>query len=70
VWRTNIDWRDRPGSDSLFTWKPSAREVRSFENLGDRDPEPSAGPDVGRTRRNEIADDGSGRADLGKYGAI
>ncbi len=29
-----IDWRNRPGSDSLFTWKPSSRETRAFAQLG------------------------------------
>src|SRR6185295_18769704 len=28
-----IDWRERPGSDTLFTWKPSARETWAFSQL-------------------------------------
>jgi putative zinc-dependent peptidase DUF5700 len=28
-----IDWRERPGSDTLFTWKPSSREVWAFSQL-------------------------------------
>ena len=28
-----IDWRNRPGSDSMFTWKPSARENFAFAQL-------------------------------------
>jgi len=28
-----IDWRTRPGSDSLFTWKPSSREAYAFSQL-------------------------------------
>ncbi len=28
-----IDWRERPGSDSLFTWKPSSREAFAFSQL-------------------------------------
>src|SRR5262249_10342055 len=28
-----IDWQDRPGADSLFTWTPSARESHAFEQL-------------------------------------
>jgi len=28
-----IDWRERPGSDSLFTWKPSSRETFAFSQL-------------------------------------
>ena len=28
-----IDWRDRPGTDSLFTWKPSGREAHAFAQL-------------------------------------
>ena len=28
-----IDWRTRPGSDSLFTWKPSTRENFAFAQL-------------------------------------
>jgi len=28
-----IDWRGRPGSDSLFTWAPSRRETHSFSQL-------------------------------------
>lgn len=28
-----IDWRERPGSDSLFTWTPSARESLAFSRL-------------------------------------
>ena len=64
-----IDWRDRPGSDSLFTWKPSAREVRSFENLAVAIRNLRR-PDVGRTRRNEIAEMAVAGPTWGKYGAI
>jgi hypothetical protein len=28
-----VDWRDRPGSDTLFTWKQSARESHAFSQL-------------------------------------
>lgn len=28
-----IDWRARPESDSLFTWKPSTRETHAFSRL-------------------------------------
>lgn len=28
-----IDWLDRPGADSLFTWKPSGKERYAFERL-------------------------------------
>src|SRR5262249_61837192 len=28
-----IDWQDRPGADSLFTWTPSTRESHAFEQL-------------------------------------
>jgi len=28
-----IDWRDRPGTDSVFTWKPSGREAHAFAQL-------------------------------------
>jgi len=29
-----IDWRERPGSDTLFAWKPSSRETFAFSQLG------------------------------------
>ena len=28
-----IDWRERPGADTLFTWKPSSRETFAFSQL-------------------------------------
>ena len=28
-----IDWRERPGSDSLFSWTPSSRETFAFSQL-------------------------------------
>jgi hypothetical protein len=28
-----VDWRDRAGSDTLFTWKPGVNERRAFERL-------------------------------------
>jgi Putative zinc dependent peptidase (DUF5700) len=64
-----VDWRDRPGSDSLFTWKPSAREANSFSRL--------AGavnrirrPETGRTERMEVMEMAVAGPLWGKYGAI
>ena len=64
-----IDFRDRPGTDSLFTWRPSARESLAFDRL-------SAAVqnlrrfDSGRARRSELADMAVTGPTWGKYGAI
>ena len=64
-----IDFRDRPGSDSLFTWKPSSRETHAFDRLS------AAMGNLrhvhsGRVRRTEIADMAVTGPTWGKYGAI
>jgi len=28
-----VDWRDRPGADTLFAWKPGSNERRAFDRL-------------------------------------
>ncbi|HET9251242.1 MAG TPA: DUF5700 domain-containing putative Zn-dependent protease [Candidatus Eisenbacteria bacterium] len=64
-----VDFRDRPGSDSLFTWKPSSREVDAFDRLG-KAIRNVRRFDSGRVRRSEIADMAVTGPTWGKYGAI
>jgi hypothetical protein len=63
-----IDFRDRPGSDSLFTWKPSSRETHAFERLQSAIRHVRAADT--RARRSEIAEMAVAGPTWGKYGAI
>lgn len=63
-----VDFRDRPGSDSLFTWKPSSRETHAFERLNAAIRHVRLADT--RARRSEIAEMAVAGPTWGKYGAM
>jgi hypothetical protein len=64
-----IDWRDRPGSDSLFTWTPHARESFAFSQLATACRR-LANPNTPPGSRMEILQMASQGMFWNKYGAI
>jgi hypothetical protein len=64
-----IDWHERPGSDSLFTWKPSAREAWAFSQLATACRRLKQ-PDRARGDRIEVLQLAANGPLWSKYGAI
>ena len=64
-----IDWRERPGADSMFTWKPCARETYAFEQLAAACRR-LKGPTESRADRMEMLQLAGNGPLWSKYGAI